>query len=147
MLTALSSALGSGNAWVATAELHSSRPLAPGVVAEGCLCESCPVKKHSLARDPRQARQSQLGRAHRGRPREAACDQAFFDSLRSSDDIEMSLVARPFAAFHAGGSQQRVTVFMPAYGGEAARSRVVFRCVACSLCGCGLAWSMCVSAR
>jgi len=39
----------------------------------------------------RQARQSQLGRAHRGRRREAR-DQAFFDDLRSSDDIEMSLV-------------------------------------------------------
>ena len=42
-----------------------------------------------------QARQSQLGRAHRVRLQEQApCDQAFFDSLRSSDDIEMSLVAR-----------------------------------------------------
>jgi len=39
----------------------------------------------------RQARQSQLGRAHRGRRREVR-DQAFFDDLRSSDDIEMSLV-------------------------------------------------------
>ena len=42
-----------------------------------------------------QARHSQLGRAHRVRLQEQApCDQAFFDSLRSSDDIEMSLVAR-----------------------------------------------------
>ncbi|KAK9833568.1 hypothetical protein WJX81_006874 [Elliptochloris bilobata] len=44
--------------------------------------------------DGAQARQSQLGRAHRGRTREAPYDQAFFDNLRSSDDIEMSLVVR-----------------------------------------------------
>lgn len=48
-----------------------------------------------------QARQSQLGRAHRVRF-QAPCDQAFFDSLRSSDDIEMSLVARALLP----GSQQ-----------------------------------------
>lgn len=50
-----------------------------------------------------QARQSQLGRSHRGRLQgQAPCDQAFFDSLRSSDDIEMSLVARALLDCNAG---------------------------------------------